>query len=77
MFKWLIVIAVVVLAYAWWRQQRLHEAARRPPAPPRPAAPPAEMVACRHCGVHLPVADAVRGQRGLYCSDEHRQHAEG
>ena len=26
------------------------------------------MVACRHCGLHLPEAEALRGQNGTYCS---------
>ncbi|MDM7462750.1 MAG: PP0621 family protein [Tepidimonas taiwanensis] len=82
MVKWLLVIAVVVLGYLWWRQQRLEKRrAQRPrPAPPpgpAQAAAPAPMVRCRHCGVHLPAADAVRGARGPDCSAEHRRHAEG
>jgi len=70
MVKWLLVIAVVVLGYLWWRQQRLE---KRRAQRPRPA----PMVRCRHCGVHLPAADAVRGALGPYCSDEHRRLAEG
>jgi uncharacterized protein len=30
------------------------------------------MVACLQCGTHLPEAEAVKGQRGAYCSQEHR-----
>ncbi|TSE28206.1 hypothetical protein Tther_02255 [Tepidimonas thermarum] len=80
MFKWLLVIAVVVLGYVWWKHQRQQErmerarAARRPPPA---SASPSPMVTCRHCGVHLPAADAVRGHLGPYCSDEHRRLAEG
>ncbi|WP_043698444.1 PP0621 family protein [Tepidimonas taiwanensis] len=82
MGKWLLVIAVVALGYFWWCQQRLEKRrAQRPrPAPPpgpAQAAAPAPMVRCRHCGVHLPAADAVRGALGPYCSDEHRRLAEG
>lgn len=83
MFKWLLVIAVVVLGYVWWRHQRqlaAHERAaeRNRQTGARPgAAQPDTMVRCRHCGVHLPAADAVRGGLGPYCSDEHRRLAEG
>ncbi|OBS30083.1 hypothetical protein Tfont_02243 [Tepidimonas fonticaldi] len=83
MFKWLLVIAVVVLGYVWWRHQRqlaAHERAaeRNRQTSARPgAAQPDTMVRCRHCGVHLPAADAVRGGLGPYCSDEHRRLAEG
>jgi len=81
MFKWLLVLAVVVLGYVWWRHQRQAEAAERaarprPPAPPSAPAP-APMLRCRHCGVHLPATDAVRGALGPYCSHEHRRLAEG
>jgi uncharacterized protein len=31
------------------------------------------MLACAHCGVHLPSADALRDAAGrAYCSDAHR-----
>lgn len=29
------------------------------------------MVACRHCGLHLPASDALAGPDGPYCSAEH------
>ena len=35
------------------------------------AARPVEMVACAHCGVHLPAQDALVD--GPYCSDAHRR----
>lgn len=81
MGKWLLVIAVVALGYFWWCQQRLQ---RRPPQRPSAASPPrvtppapAPMTRCRHCGVHLPAADAAHGALGPYCCDEHRRLAEG
>lgn len=83
MFKWLLVIAVVVLGYVWWRHQRQQDAQERAAERARQAAQragptaPDAMVRCRHCGVHLPAADAVRGGLGPYCSDEHRRLAEG
>jgi uncharacterized protein len=82
MFKWLLVIAVVVLGYVWWRHQRqISQRARAMrdrsiPTPPHTSTPTA-MVRCRHCGVHVPVGDAVRGALGTYCSHEHRRLAEG
>ncbi|WP_303786582.1 PP0621 family protein [Azovibrio restrictus] len=31
------------------------------------------MVACSHCGVHVPLSDMVRDARGLpYCGEAHR-----
>ncbi|HVE54350.1 MAG TPA: PP0621 family protein [Ramlibacter sp.] len=68
--KYLLVLAVVVVAYMLWRNARLaaRDAARKPPPPL-----PQEMVSCAACGLHLPKADAVAGTNGLlYCSPEHR-----
>lgn len=77
LLKWLLVLAVLVLGWVWWRQQRVGR--RPPPAAPPPPAPPAPqpMLRCRHCGVHIPAAEATRGHLGPYCSDEHRRLAEG
>lgn len=69
---------VIVLLLAWlWRSSRRNDkrpdqAATPPPPPPGPQ----EMVRCAHCGVHLPLGDAVVGRIGQYCSHEHRQNAE-
>lgn len=75
--KYLLVLAVVVVAFYIWRNNRREElGARQPPQPPRPGAP-VTMVACRVCGTHLPQSEAVQGREGLYCSQEHRQRIEG
>lgn len=35
-----------------------------------------KMVSCQHCGIHVPLSEAVQLERGLFfCSTEHqRQH---
>ena len=38
-----------------------------------PGAGPVTVVACAHCGLHLPSADAVPDGSRLYCSDAHRR----
>ena len=45
-----------------------------PPARPAPAAAsPAPMLACAHCGVHLPRDDAAMDAAGRgYCGEAHR-----
>ncbi|CAN7394394.1 PP0621 family protein [Pseudorhodoferax sp. LjRoot39] len=72
--KFLIVLLVVAFGVWLWRS-------RRPPPPPaKPRARnalPAEMVRCAACGLHLPLADAERSPRGVYCSKEHRRQIEG
>ncbi|HEV7577105.1 MAG TPA: PP0621 family protein [Caldimonas sp.] len=42
----------------------------RPPPPGAPA--PQEMIACAHCGVHLPRDEALPGRGGVFCGDAHR-----
>lgn len=70
--KYLIVLAVLAVAYAIWRGQR-SPPSQRPPAPPR-IAPPQPMVTCAHCGVHLPRDDALCKDGRSYCSRAHREH---
>jgi uncharacterized protein len=44
-------------------------ASRQPSRPPAPQA----MLACAHCGVHLPQSDALMDPAGRpFCSDAHR-----
>jgi uncharacterized protein len=77
--KYLLVLAVVLVAIWLWRKARREELqSRTPPPPPAPGtlAPPQAMLRCAHCGLHLPAADAVRGRDGtVYCSVAHRQAA--
>ncbi|MDD3328093.1 MAG: PP0621 family protein [Zoogloea sp.] len=32
-----------------------------------------QMVACAHCGLHVPESEGVRGGSSFYCCDEHRR----
>ncbi len=75
--KFLLVLVVLVVA-AWVFFGR-----RKPPppaAPPRRAAPgpgaaaaPQAMLACAHCRLHLPQAEALMDVGGRpYCSEAHR-----
>ena len=77
--KYLLVLAVVVIAFYLWRQARVGND-RPGGAPGAGAAPgaPQDMVRCPVCAVHLPRADAVEGAGGaLYCSDDHRRQRGG
>lgn len=72
--KYLVLFAVLYVAYLLWRHNRIAE--QRRDAPRGTAASPHMMVSCSVCGVHLPQPDAVRGGDGrFYCSHEHRLRA--
>lgn len=75
--KYLVLFAVLLVAYMVWRNNRLRDESGGP-ARRGPDAGPQEMVSCPVCGVHLPRSEAVPGAGGiLYCSQEHRQRAGG
>ncbi len=68
-------LMLLVLAVAGW----FFLGRRRPPAgdtrktKPGPAAKTETMLACAHCGVHLPQAEAKMDAAGRpYCGDPHR-----
>jgi uncharacterized protein len=73
--KYLLVLAVLVVAFWVWRNNRQEEtrsnaqAARN--AKPRTPGAPTTMVACLQCGTHLPESDAVRTAQGYFCGSEH------
>lgn len=67
-----LLILMAVLAGVWWiRQQRKPD-----PAPKKPSGPQV-MLPCAHCGTHVPEADAIQGNQGVYCSAAHRNSHEG
>jgi uncharacterized protein len=70
--KFLVVLVVVVVGL--WillgrttRRGTVRETQRRPPPVTGQT-----MVACAHCGVHLPRSDAVADGALVYCSEAHR-----
>ena len=76
--KFLILLAVLVVAYLLWRSARVEHRPRSGPAAPPPSAAPTEMVSCSECGLHLPRTDALPGPgERFYCCQEHRQRAGG
>ena len=76
MMKLLLLLAVVVVAlYMFKSRQRRKDAppAAKPPKSQPPPAEPAKMLACAHCGVHLPQAEVLAGADGRpYCTEAHR-----
>lgn len=70
--KYLLVIAVVAIFYLYLKKQRTP--LRPPPKAGPPLAPPQPMLACAHCGLHLPARDALVDAAGQpYCSEAHRR----
>lgn len=65
-------ILILVLIVGWWASRRLERRKRRPAAPPKKAVPE-RMLACDHCGVHIPESEGVRDDSGFYCCTEHRR----
>ncbi|WP_296491992.1 PP0621 family protein [Rhodoferax sp.] len=71
-----LLLLVLVLAGVWlWRSRAAALSKRAPPPPVQP--PPAlDTVACSHCTVHIPNAEAIQGKHGSYCCLEHLHQSE-
>ena len=71
--KYLLVLAVLVVAYFLWRAPRRAREVAGKEASAKPPALPLDMVRCPVCALHFPRPDALPGASGrLYCSPEHR-----
>lgn len=59
----LIFLVVYLLKHKW-----------QPPQQKAPEAPPAneKMVKCAHCGMHVPISEAIAIHDQFYCSDAHK-----
>lgn len=67
----LLMVAVGVLV--WMLTARSRGGKGTPPAPPAAGPRPVNMVSCMHCGVHLPVSEALQDSAGRhFCSEAHR-----
>ena len=66
-----ILLFLVVVFVLLWLLRGATSRRRGGAAPPRPQ-PPKEMIACAHCGVHLPRDEALPGRGGVFCGDAHR-----
>jgi len=64
-------LLLLVVGYVLWRW-RQGQAVRRSAPPPNPAQT-IEMVACAHCGVHLPVLQALTVRGAHFCSSAHQK----
>lgn len=72
--KFLLLIAVIGIALWLFKARGRSSGAPSTPKAKKPAAPTTtSMLACAHCGVHLPQADTVTDAAGRpFCTEAHR-----
>jgi uncharacterized protein len=74
--KFLLLIGLLV-GVAWlvsWLSSTSNQQPGEPdPTIDEPTGESEEMVACTHCGVHLPRGEATSSSAGWFCSDAHRE----
>jgi uncharacterized protein len=74
--KYLILILVLALVFFVLGLKRARPSRPEPgpkrEAPKAPAAGAQDIVACAECGLHVPLADALPGLGGHFCSAAHR-----
>lgn len=70
-----LILFILLLVAVWWiRRQILRVgAARAKRAHDTQPAPPQQMLACAHCGVHVPEGEGVSDAGVFYCCDAHRR----
>ena len=82
----IVLLIVAVLVMIWLLRRAL--TGRKPGGgagrPDRPVSPVPELVACAHCGVHLPKNEAVAGRNAdgsvsgpYFCSESHLKLGSG
>jgi uncharacterized protein len=65
-------VLVLVIAIVGWFLLRARPRTGTAASMPEGVLQPQEVVACSHCGVHLPRDEAVADPRGVFCSQAHR-----
>ena len=73
MSKLILLLFLGLLAYLVFKGLSRNAARRRDAPPPRS---PERMVACAHCGVHLPESEALESAGRRYCCEAHRRLAD-
>jgi uncharacterized protein len=77
-----ILILILVVIGIWWLRRALGNfnsgrATRRRDKAAAKGQAPERMLACRHCGVHVPESEGVRQGADFYCCEEHRRLGAG
>lgn len=68
-FHMKILTILIAIAAIYWIWRTLSGSRRR--VQPRQQAKEQNMVACAHCGLHVPVAEAIASAEQYYCCKEH------
>lgn len=74
-----LLIIILLMIVVWWLRRALQKplddfrAIRRKRAANSEPEALEQMVACRHCGVHVPEGEAVREGDAVFCSEDHRR----
>lgn len=71
-----LLIFILILVGVWWVRRALtrpRDGDGAPGARRRSLNEPERMVACAHCGVHVPESEVVREGEAVYCCEEHRR----
>ena len=71
--KYLVLLIVLVVAIGLWRSRRASDAPARQPTSPPQGSSPQDVLACAHCGVHIPEAEALMLGDQAYCCAEHQR----
>ena len=72
MLKYVLLLVVIVLAYAFikTKARKLHKASSKDDY----STPAVEdMARCAHCGIHFPLNEGIRSGGLVFCSNEHRK----
>ena len=67
----IILVMLAVLAL-WWLLRAALRPRERPPDATSSDSAPQPMLACAHCGVHLPRDEVLPGRGGVFCGAAHR-----
>lgn len=70
----LLILGLALVGFWWLRRSLLEMQRRRRARHERDAeAAPERMLACAHCGLHVPESDGVQAEGRFFCCDEHRR----
>jgi len=71
--KYLVLLVVLVVAIGIWRSRRASDGESSSQPAARSLAPPQDMLACAHCGVHVPQGEALKTDAHAYCCADHQR----